>query len=144
MPDADPFELMRFVDVQEGLYPQVRHELGRGRKETHWMWFIFPQIAGLGESVIANRYAISGVDEARAYLAHPILGPRLRECAEAVLAVEGGTAEAILGHPDCLKLRSCVTLFDLVSPPGSVFRRVLDQFYDGQSCEFTRAMVQRG
>lgn len=144
MTTADPYELIRFVAAQEGAYAAVLNELGRGRKEAHWMWFIFPQIVGLGNSVMAERYAISGVDEARAYLAHPILGPRLQECAEAVLAVECGTAEAILGHPDCLKLRSCVTLFDLVSPPGSVFRRVLDRFYNGQSCELTRAIVQRG
>lgn len=141
MPAADPHDLARFAHVQEGVYAAVLNELRRGRKETHWMWFVFPQIAGLGTSEMARRYAISGIDEAREYLAHPVLGPRLRECAEAVLAVEGSTAEQILGTPDCQKLQSSVTLFDLVSPPGSVFRRVLDNYYSGVACARTLAIV---
>ena len=144
MSDTDPHDLARFVAAQQDIYPVALDELRRGRKETHWMWFVFPQIAGLGTTEMARRYAIGDLDEARAYIAHPVLGPRLRECAEAVLATEGSTPEEILGYPDCLKLQSSATLFDLVSPPGSVFQRVLDRCYGGEPCERTIAAVQRG
>lgn len=128
----DPFDLSRFVRAQEGVYEQALAELQAGRKRTHWMWFIFPQIEGLGFSATSRRYAIRSADEARAYLNHPVLGPRLIACVQAVLAVEGRTASEIFGWPDDLKLRSCATLFAHVSSPGSVFERVLERFYGGE------------
>lgn len=128
----DPLDLSRFVRAQEGVYEQALAELQAGRKRTHWMWFIFPQIEGLGFSATSRRYAIRSADEARAYLNHPVLGPRLIACVQAVLAVEGRTASEIFGWPDDLKLRSCATLFAHVSSPGSVFERVLERFYGGE------------
>jgi uncharacterized protein (DUF1810 family) len=139
----DVHDLARFVEAQKDVYATAIGELRRGRKETHWMWFIFPQIAGLGFSATAQKYAIQSLDEAQAYLAHAVLGPRLRECAEAVLAAQVSTAEAIIGSTDAMKLQSSATLFDLVSPPGSVFRRVLDRYYDGATCRDTLARVQQ-
>jgi uncharacterized protein (DUF1810 family) len=139
----DVHDLARFVEAQKDVYATALGELRRGRKETHWMWFIFPQIAGLGFSATAQKYAIQSLDEAQAYLAHAVLGPRLRECAEAVLAAQVSTAEAILGSTDAMKLQSSATLFDYVSPPGSVFRRVLDRYFDGVTCRDTLATVQR-
>jgi len=121
--------LDRFVDAQEGIYDTVVAEIRDGRKSSHWMWFIFPQLAGLGRTSTAVYYAIRNIEEARAYLDHPILGPRLIECAEAVLAVKGKSAHEIFGSPDDLKLRSSATLFAQVSPPGSVFHRILDRYY---------------
>ena len=129
---TDPYDLNRFVRAQEETYEQALTELERGRKQSHWMWFIFPQLDGLGSTPISRFYSIKSEDEARAYLAHPVLGPRLTQCAEAILAVDGKSATAILGSPDDLKLRSCATLFAHVSPPGSVFERVLDKFYSGE------------
>ena len=131
MVDRDPFDLERFVAAQSGVIERVRAELQSGRKQSHWMWFVFPQLAGLGFSPMAQRYAIASLDEARAYLAHHLLGARLRECTELVLAIHGKTAHEIFGSPDDLKLRSCVTLFAYVSEAGSIFHRVLDRFYDG-------------
>lgn len=128
---SDPFDLSRFVSAQEPLYAQALAELQRGRKVSHWMWFVFPQIAGLGSSAMAQRYAISGIEETRAYLAHPVLGVRLRECCAALLAVEGRSAYEILGSPDDMKLKSSMTLFDLVEP-RSVFVEVLGRYYRGQ------------
>jgi uncharacterized protein (DUF1810 family) len=107
-------------------------ELRAGRKRTHWMWFVFPQVAGLGASPMARRYAIGSLAEARAYLDHPLLGRRLSECAEALLALEGREARDVLGYPDDLKLRSCATLFAAVAPPGSPFERLLARYYGGQ------------
>jgi uncharacterized protein (DUF1810 family) len=124
-------DLERFVTAQEGVHGAALAELRAGRKRTHWMWFVFPQIAGLGSSPTARQYAISSLDEARAYLAHPVLGPRLREAAEALLGVEGRTASAILGYPDDLKLRSSMTLFARAAGGPSVFQQVLDRYYDG-------------
>ena len=121
--------LQRFVDAQEGVYERALAELLAGCKRTHWMWFVFPQLAGLGFSTTAQRYAIADLDEARAYLAHPLLGPRLVHCAEALLAHEGVDAHRILGSPDDLKLRSSMTLFAQVAPGDSVFRRVLTKYY---------------
>ena len=141
--DADPHNLERFVVAQHDAYADALNELHGGRKETHWMWFIFPQCAGLGRGEMATRYAIKSLDEAQAYLTHPVLGPRLARCAEAVLGVAGRTVEEILGSPDCLKLQSCATLFALISPAESVFRRVLEKYYDGVGCPRTLAMVQR-
>jgi uncharacterized protein (DUF1810 family) len=129
----DPFDLSRFVQAQEETYAQALRELRLGRKQSHWMWWIFPQLDGLGFSPITKRYSIKSEDEARAYLMHPALGPRLIECADAILSVEGKPAREILGSPDDLKLKSCATLFSHVSPPGSVFRQILDRFYSGES-----------
>jgi uncharacterized protein (DUF1810 family) len=124
-------DLDRFVTAQADVYEQALAELTAGRKRTHWMWFVFPQIAGLGASPTAQRYAIASLDEARAYLAHPVLGPRLRECARALLGVEGRSARDILGHPDDLKLRSSMTLFARAADDPEPFQAVLDRYYDG-------------
>ena len=123
--------LDRFVQAQDGVYDDALAELTAGRKRTHWMWFVFPQIAGLGSSPTAQRYAIRSLDEARAYLAHPVLGPRLRECAQALLAVPGRSAHEILGHPDDMKLRSSMTLFARAAEDPAPFQAVLDRYYDG-------------
>lgn len=128
----DPYDLNRFLRAQEEDYEQALSEIRSGRKRTHWMWYIFPQIDGLALSPTSKHYAIKSIDEARAYLAHPVLGPRLLECAEAVVHVEGRTAREIFGPPDDLKLRSCATLFACVSPPGSVFERLLQKYYGGE------------
>ena len=124
-------DLDRFLAAQAGVYDRALAELTAGRKRTHWMWFVFPQIAGLGSSPTAQRYAITSLDEARAYLAHPVLGPRLRECAGALLGVDGRSARDILGHPDDLKLRSSMTLFARAADDPEVFQAVLDRYYDG-------------
>jgi uncharacterized protein (DUF1810 family) len=124
-------DLVRFVDAQDGVYDAALAELRAGRKRSHWMWFVFPQIAGLGRSATAQRYAIADLDEAREYLAHAVLGPRLTESAEALLGVEGRTAEQILGYPDDLKLRSSMTLFARAAADPAVFRAVLDRYYGG-------------
>jgi uncharacterized protein (DUF1810 family) len=128
----DPYDLARFVTAQEPVLDRVRAELRRGRKSSHWMWFVFPQVAGLGSSSTARHYAISGLDEARAYLAHPVLGPRLRECAELAAAVESGSAADVFGYPDDLKLRSSMTLFARAVPDEAVFTAVLDRYFDGE------------
>ena len=127
----DPYNLSRFLRAQEGDYDRALSEIRSGQKRTHWMWYIFPQLDGLAFSSTSKHYAIKSAAEARAYLGHPVLGPRLRECAEAALGVEGRSATAIFGSPDDLKLRSCATLFASVSPPGSVFDRLLEKFYGG-------------
>jgi uncharacterized protein (DUF1810 family) len=128
----DPFDLKRFVEAQEGDYERALAEIRAGRKRSHWMWYIFPQIDGLGSSPTAQHFAIKNIDEARAYLAHPVLGKRLVECAEAAVGVEGRSASEIFGWPDDLKLLSCATLFALVSPSGSVFERLIDKYYGGE------------
>jgi len=128
---GDRYNLERFVQAQQGSYEQALSEIRNGRKRSHWMWYIFPQFAGLGFSRMSRNYAISSVGEATAYLKHPVLGARLIECAEAVLAIEGRSAHEIFGSPDDLKLRSCVTLFASVSEPASVFHRVLEAYFDG-------------
>jgi uncharacterized protein (DUF1810 family) len=133
----DPYDLQRFVAAQEGVYPGALAQLRRGNKTGHWMWFVFPQIAGLGLSAMSQRYAISGLAEARAYLAHPVLGPRLRECAQAVAAHADRTAEQIFGAIDALKLRSSMTLFLRADPDEPVFAQVLAQFFDGTPDEAT-------
>ncbi len=139
---GDPYDLQRFVAAQAEHYDRALGEIRRGLKRTHWMWFVFPQIAGLGRSAMAERYAIRSLDEATAYLAHPVLGPRLRACADAVLAVEGRTAHEIFGSPDDLKLRSCATLFARVSAPGSVFERLLAKCYGGTADPRTMKAMQ--
>ncbi len=143
-PDGqDPHELGRFAAAQEDTIDAVRQELRAGRKATHWMWFVFPQVEGLGSSPMARRYAIGSLDEAVAYLEHPVLGPRLRECSALLLDVEGASIERILGTPDDLKLRSSMTLFALVSEPGSVYERVLERFFEGSLDLATQAVLKR-
>ena len=128
--EPDPYDLTRFTEAQNGVYERAVAELRRGQKTSHWMWFVFPQIAGLGQSAISRRYAINSLAEARAYLAHPVLGPRLRECAS-VLVQASRTAEQIFGGLDALKLRSSMTLFQQADPGEPLFRQVLDQYFDG-------------
>ncbi len=124
----DPFDLNRFLDAQESVYDEVLAELRNGRKQTHWMWFIFPQILGLGHSSTSRYYAIKTREEARSYLSHPVLGARLLECAEIILAIEGRTALEIFGDPDNLKLKSSATLFSNVAEPDSLFVRILRKY----------------
>ena len=133
MATEDPYDLQRFVAAQDagGTYDRATAELRGGRKTGHWMWFVFPQIAGLGYSPASRTYAIASLAEARAYLAHPVLGARLVECARILTRVSGRTAEQILGGVDALKLRSSVTLFMHAAPGEPVFRQVLDQYFDG-------------
>ena len=128
----DRYNLERFVKAQEGVYEQACAELRAGRKRSHWMWFIFPQIRGLGASEMSVRFAISSLDEARAYLAHEVLGPRLRGAAGIVAAVEGKTVEQIFGYPDDLKFHSSMTLFAKAAEKGSVFETVLDTYFSGE------------
>ena len=128
----DPHDLDRFVDAQAGDYEQALAEIRSGRKRSHWMWYVFPQIDGLGFSSMSRRYSIKSLDEARAYLDHPVLGPRLVECVEAALGVEGQSAYEIFGSPDDMKLRSSATLFASVTPGDSVFARLLDKYFDGK------------
>jgi uncharacterized protein (DUF1810 family) len=135
-------DLERFVRAQDsgGTYQQVVAELRNGRKTSHWMWFIFPQVAGLGRSAMAQAYAISDLTEARAYLAHPVLGPRLVECAEIVASQRGLSAEQIFGGIDAIKLRSSMTLFAHADPDQTIFQQVIDQYYDGPDRETERRL----
>jgi uncharacterized protein (DUF1810 family) len=142
MMTADPFDLDRFVRAQKPDYARALEEIQLGRKRTHWMWYVFPQFAGLGLSATAERYAIRSLAEARAYLAHPVLGPRLTDCVNAALGVNGRTAHEIFGSPDDLKLRSSATLFALVSSEDSVFHRLLEQYFDGQPDQSTLELVR--
>ena len=125
------FDLERFVAAQAQAMARVEAELRAGAKQSHWMWFVFPQIAGLGNSAMAQRYAIASLDEARAYLAHPVLGKRLKHCVELVLAAHGHDAHAIFGSPDDMKFRSCLTLFARAAPNEALFRAALDKYYGG-------------
>jgi uncharacterized protein (DUF1810 family) len=136
-------DLGRFVEAQEPVYDTVVEELRGGRKTGHWIWFIFPQLAGLGHSWMSQRYAVASLGEARAYLAHPVLGSRLRECAGLVLAAKGATAEEILGFIDAMKLRSCMTLFHRAVPDEPIFAQVLDRFFGGQPDELTDRRLSR-
>jgi uncharacterized protein (DUF1810 family) len=141
---SDPHDLQRFLDAQDagGTYERALTELQRGRKSTHWMWFVFPQLAGLGASPTARHYAIQSLDEARAYLAHPVLGARLRECAAVVLTADSGrSSDDIFGSIDALKLRSSMTLFARADPAESIFVRVLERFYDAQADSSTDALL---
>ena len=131
MPDSH--DLARFVQAQEGVYPVALAEVGAGRKQSHWMWYIFPQFAGLGRSATSVRYAIRSRAEAAAYLEHPGLGPRLREITDAARSVEGRSAHDSFGSPEHLKLRSSATLFAAISPPGSVFERLLEKYFRGEA-----------
>jgi uncharacterized protein (DUF1810 family) len=130
--DHDPFNLSRFTKAQEGIYNNVLAELRKGEKRTHWMWFIFPQIDGLGRSSTSRYYAIKSMEEARQYLKHPVLGKRLPECTEAVLGVEGRSVSEIFGYPDDMKLKSSMTLFAHVAGRQSLFERVLDKYFRGE------------
>jgi uncharacterized protein (DUF1810 family) len=126
---ADRYGLQRFVDAQRGVYDQVTDELRRGRKQTHWMWFVFPQIEGLGHSAMAQKYAMSSMDEAREYLQHPLLGARLHECTRLVTAVEGRSIEEIFGHPDYLKFHSSMTLFARTAADPGPFTEALTKYF---------------
>ena len=142
MPNADdPYNLQRFVDAQARVYESVRTELRQGSKRSHWMWFIFPQIAGLGRSAMSTRYAISSLTEAEAYLKHPILGPRLRECTRLVVLVKDRSAYEILGSPDDMKFHSCLTLFACAAPEDQLFRDALEKYYDGAEDPATLAKL---
>ncbi len=138
---ADPYDLKRFVDAQAPVFDAVVSELSAGRKQSHWMWFVFPQIAGLGFSSMAQRYALASLAEAEAYLAHPVLGDRLRHCIDLVLAVEGKGITAILGSPDDMKFRSCMTLFGRAAPKEPCFRAALDRYFNGEPDPATLARV---
>ena len=139
--DSQFHNLSRFVDAQEQMYDRALRELRHGRKTSHWIWFIFPQLEGLAFSEMSQRYAIESSDEAAAYLEHAVLGPRLLECAEAVSAVQGRSARGIMGAPDDLKLKSCATLFETVSAPGSVFERILDKYFESARDERTLELL---
>jgi uncharacterized protein (DUF1810 family) len=139
--DDDPYNLERFVAAQRGVIEQARAELRRGRKTGHWMWFIFPQIAGLGMSAMSQRYAIGSLDEARAYLGHSMLGPRLREVCGIMLAVEGRTAGEIFGSPDDMKLRSSMTLFGHAARENAVFLDVIRKYFGGEFDEKTMGLM---
>jgi uncharacterized protein (DUF1810 family) len=129
---ADEFNLERFVEAQEPVYDSVLEELRRGQKRRHWMWFIFPQIKGLGQSPTAVRYSVASRDEAHAYLAHPVLGSRLRECTQLVVKVEGASAKQIFGYPDFLKFRSCMTLFHAIRDGEALFQNALEKYFNGK------------
>ncbi len=137
----DPYILGRFVQAQKDVYEQALSEIRSGRKDSHWMWFIFPQFDGLGFSATSRRYSIKSTAEADAYLSHPVLGLRLVECAQAALAVEGRSAHDIFDSPDDLKLKSCATLFANVSSAGSVFERLLDKYFQGHHDEKTLRLI---
>jgi uncharacterized protein (DUF1810 family) len=136
-------DLQRFVDAQAPQLADVRAELAAGRKRTHWMWYVFPQLRALGRSETARHFGLASRAEAAAYLAHPVLGPRLRDCVELVLAVEGRSAHAIFGSPDDLKLRSCLTLFRELEGAGGVFDRALRKYFDGEPDPATLALLAR-
>jgi uncharacterized protein (DUF1810 family) len=138
---SDSYNLDRFLEAQAADYDTALAEIRSGRKRSHWMWYVFPQIAGLGVSETSQYFAIRNLAEAKAYLAHPILGPRLIECADALLALDGRTAREIFGSPDDLKLRSSATLFAHVSPARSAFQRVLEKYFDGASDERTLRLL---
>lgn len=133
----DRYDLQRFVEAQLGLYERVCRELEEGRKRSHWMWFIFPQLKGLGRSAMADRYGISSRGETEAYVAHPLLGSRLRHCTELVVAVEGRSVEQIFGSPDDMKFRSSMTLFSSVVAEGSVFTTALEKYFRGEPDQLT-------
>jgi uncharacterized protein (DUF1810 family) len=133
--------LERFVEAQEGVYPAALGELRRGRKASHWMWFVFPQLDGLGRSPTARHFGIAGIDEAKAYMAHPVLGPRLIECARALLDLETTDPVAIFGAIDAMKLRSSMTLFARADPANPLFQEVLDAYFGGTPDEATERLL---
>lgn len=136
---SDRHDLQRFIDAQNPVFHTALAELRAGAKRTHWMWFVFPQLRVLGRSATARHYGLADLNEARAYLAHPVLGARLRECVDAVMSVRGRTLHEVFGSPDDLKFCSCMTLFEAVAGPGSVFSQALDRWCEGRRCDVTRA-----
>lgn len=137
----DPFDLQRFVTAQAPVWDEVLAELRAGRKQTHWMWFVFPQLAVLGRSSMARHYGLAGLDEAKAYLVHPLLGPRLVECCRVLSQRQGGDPVAIFGQVDAMKLRSCLTLFAAAGPAEAAFRKVLLQYFGGMPDPLTTAAL---
>ncbi|MBB3319280.1 MULTISPECIES: DUF1810 domain-containing protein [unclassified Rhizobium] len=144
MPGKIDYNLERFVDAQNGFYERALSELRAGRKRSHWMWFIFPQMAGLGTSTMAEKYAIRSAEEATAYLADPVLGSRLQRCVDAILEIEGLSAHDMFGSPDDLKLRSSMTLFAAISDHGSPFHKVIEHLYDGEYDQRTIQLLNAG
>ena len=142
--DASHPDLDRFVQAQEGVYPDVLAELGRGRKTNHWMWFVFPQLSGLGSSAMARLYALADLEEASAYLAHPLLGERLRDCAQAAVGRGGRSASQVFGFPDDLKFRSSMTLFERADPAAGVFAKALEALCGGVRDEVTLERLRAG
>src|SRR5271166_1320426 len=140
---ADPFALQRFVEAQSGIYLQVLRELRQGAKQSHWMWFIFPQLRGLGRSPMAQQYGLASLDEARAYLANQILGPRLTECTELAIAANAPRIESLFPYPDGLKFRSSMTLFAQIAPEPNVFRAALDRYFGGDGDRETLRLLGR-
>lgn len=140
---SDAYNLHRFLDAQELVHDTVLAELQAGRKSSHWSWFIFPQIAGLGHSAMAQQFAIGSLDEAKTYVQHAVLGPRLRECTQLVLNVEGRSAEEIFGYPDHLKFRSCMTLFLTAATDNALFKSALLKYFDGQPDQVTLDILAR-
>ena len=137
----DPHDLQRFVDAQNPVYARVKEELARGAKASHWMWFVFPQLKGLGRSTMAQHYGIASAEEALAYWGHPVLGPRLKECTELVNAVDGKTALQVFGSPDDLKFCSSMTLFERVVPQETAFGRAIEKYFGGQRDARTIALL---
>ena len=140
---SDPYDLRRFVEAQKAVYPEAVAELRAGRKRSHWMWFVFPQLRGLGRSPMAERYGIGSMEEARAYASHAVLGPRLRECAQAVMEVKGGSVGEIFGFPDDLKFRSCMTLFWRATGE-EIFGEALEKYFGGEEDGLTVAGMGKG
>ncbi len=138
----DPYDLKRFLSAQQGIYERALAELTRGQKRTHWMWYIFPQFDGLGYSPTAKRYSIKSIEEARQYLNHPVLGKRLLECTEAVIALKGGSLSEIFGYPDDLKFKSSMTLFEKIAGSGSVFSSALDMYCHGERDATTLKLLE--
>jgi uncharacterized protein (DUF1810 family) len=140
---VDPFDLSRFIKAQDRIYDRVLTELRNGYKRSHWMWYIFPQVDGLGHSATSKHYAIKSAEEAQAYLEHPVLGKRLLECTETVLAIDGLSASEVFGFPDDLKLKSSMTLFAAISDRASPFARVLEKYYRGSHDEMTLEILKK-
>jgi uncharacterized protein (DUF1810 family) len=138
----DPYDLHRFIRSQQDTYAQAVDELAEGRKTSHWMWFVFPQLRGLGRSAMATKYGIASLDEARAYLAHPLLGPRLKQCVRLVLRIDGRSIHDIFGSPDDMKFRSCMTLFDLAAPQEPIFAEALQKYFGGTPDARTLELLQ--
>lgn len=139
----DIYDLQRFIRAQQGVYESVENELKNGQKLGHWMWYIFPQIRGLGRSMTAHKYAISSLDEAKAYSEHPLLGSRLRECTRLVLNIEGRSAEQIFHYPDVLKFRSCMTLFEQSAADANIFQNALFKYFGGEPDQLTLNILKR-
>ncbi len=140
---SDPFDLDRFVQAQAGAYGTALAELSRGRKTSHWIWFVFPQLAALGRSPTAKHYGLRSLEEAAAYMGHPVLGPRLVEASSVVLALDAGSAHRIFGSPDDLKFRSCMTLFDAAAPQEPVFSANLSRYFGGERDPLTLEALSR-